>query len=261
MMFDYLTVEEVASKWQVSTQHVQGLCRKEVIPGAIKKGAMWFIPNDAEYPNIQANNSLKYQGTKSKIFEKAIQLFSEHSYEVVTLKDITDEVGIAQSAIYRHFKSKQDLLNAAYEYFVHHHIADRPSLEQFDSAIANDSLADLFNCCAYNYHEEHKELMISCIRIIFQRMTIDMRASEIFQKYILEVGLDYANQFFQKVVAAGRLPQGNTAVLSMYYNMSRMFTLLNLLTHADNSLKMEMERCQQDLTELIIRGISNTDHK
>lgn len=53
--------------------------------------------------------------TKEKILDAALAVFAEKGYEGTNLKDIADEVGIVKSALYRHFESKEEILNAVIE--------------------------------------------------------------------------------------------------------------------------------------------------
>lgn len=46
----YLTAREIASKWNVTETWVSVLCKRGSIPGAIKVGKKWRIPDDAERP-------------------------------------------------------------------------------------------------------------------------------------------------------------------------------------------------------------------
>jgi len=48
--------------------------------------------------------------TNDKILDAAILLFSERGYEGTSMKQIAQAVGLTESAIYRHFKGKEDLL-------------------------------------------------------------------------------------------------------------------------------------------------------
>ncbi len=51
--------------------------------------------------------------TVEKILEVAKRLFLEKGYEQTTIQDIVDELGgLTKGAIYHHFKSKEDIMNA-----------------------------------------------------------------------------------------------------------------------------------------------------
>ncbi len=47
--------------------------------------------------------------TKAKILRKSGVLFNTHGYKATSISDITDATGLTKGAIYRHFRSKEDL--------------------------------------------------------------------------------------------------------------------------------------------------------
>ena len=49
-MDNYLTIKEVAEKWNLSTRRVQKMCADGAIPGVVRFGRAWAIPKDAEKP-------------------------------------------------------------------------------------------------------------------------------------------------------------------------------------------------------------------
>ena len=49
--------------------------------------------------------------TKDRITEAALQLFSEKGYLGASLSDIAKQVGISKAALYKHFASKQEILD------------------------------------------------------------------------------------------------------------------------------------------------------
>lgn len=47
---------------------------------------------------------------KDDILEAATKLFLQRSYDAVSIKDITEAVGVTKGALYHHFSSKEELL-------------------------------------------------------------------------------------------------------------------------------------------------------
>ena len=47
--------------------------------------------------------------TKTIILEKALELFSTKVYDATTVREIAHAVGITQSSLYKHYKSKEDI--------------------------------------------------------------------------------------------------------------------------------------------------------
>ncbi len=48
--------------------------------------------------------------TKERIAGEALRLFSVKGFKETTIKDIAREVGITEGAIYRHFRSKEEII-------------------------------------------------------------------------------------------------------------------------------------------------------
>lgn len=49
-MFEYMTVQEAAKKWELSERRIQKLCADNRIDGVIHIGRVWLIPNEASKP-------------------------------------------------------------------------------------------------------------------------------------------------------------------------------------------------------------------
>lgn len=49
-MSGYISVAEMAERWQLTVRRVQVLCNQQRIQGAIKQSGIWLIPFDAKKP-------------------------------------------------------------------------------------------------------------------------------------------------------------------------------------------------------------------
>lgn len=49
-MFEYMTAQEAANKWNISARRVQRLCKEERIDGVINVNRVWLIPKNAQKP-------------------------------------------------------------------------------------------------------------------------------------------------------------------------------------------------------------------
>ena len=49
-MKGYITVQEAAEKWGITTRQVQILCKTNRIVGATRMSRIWIIPENAEKP-------------------------------------------------------------------------------------------------------------------------------------------------------------------------------------------------------------------
>ena len=49
-MEEFLTIKEIAERWNITGRQVQKMCSEGKIPGASKFGNAWAIPENAEKP-------------------------------------------------------------------------------------------------------------------------------------------------------------------------------------------------------------------
>lgn len=57
---EYLSVRQIADKWQISRRRVQTLCSEGRIHGAMRVGNYWVIPADADKPKDDRIKSGRY---------------------------------------------------------------------------------------------------------------------------------------------------------------------------------------------------------
>jgi AcrR family transcriptional regulator len=50
--------------------------------------------------------------TKERILNISLELFSKHGFSGVSVRDIAKKVGVRESALYKHFKNKQDIFDS-----------------------------------------------------------------------------------------------------------------------------------------------------
>jgi hypothetical protein len=56
---EYLTVKEMGEKWGITSRMVTVYCNENRIPGAIKKGNLWLIPEEAKKPEDNRKMKIK----------------------------------------------------------------------------------------------------------------------------------------------------------------------------------------------------------
>ena len=73
--------------------------------------------------------------TKEFIIDEAFKLFLNHSYEAVSISDISKAIGFTKGALYHHFKNKEELFKSVIDKYVHIHEFDADvdtiSLEEY----------------------------------------------------------------------------------------------------------------------------------
>ncbi len=65
---EYLSISQVAEKWNIKQRRIRALCAEGRIEGAYKVGAYWLIPSAAEKPKDGRIKSGKYIKSQSDEF-------------------------------------------------------------------------------------------------------------------------------------------------------------------------------------------------
>ena len=56
----YLSIKQIAKKWNLSARWINDLCKEGRISGAMKIGSYWAIPEEAEKPRDARIKTGKY---------------------------------------------------------------------------------------------------------------------------------------------------------------------------------------------------------
>jgi transcriptional regulator, tetR family len=139
----------------------------------------------------------KQKDTKLLILDAALNLFSKRGYDGVGLRDLAQEVGIRESAIYKHFKGKQDIFDSLLEQMNNEYNAFAMSINvQSDLS----KMIDKYKTISEN------DLIMIC-NSFFMYFAKDERASK-FRKILTmeqfrnkEIGLLYKTLYFDNVLA------------------------------------------------------------
>ena len=59
--------------------------------------------------------SSRENNTKERILEEALKLFAQSGYMGTSMNDIADKLGVTKAALYKHYKSKQEILDSIVE--------------------------------------------------------------------------------------------------------------------------------------------------
>jgi len=90
--------------------------------------------------------------TKDFIREEAFKLFLNHSYEAVSISDISKAIGFTKGALYHHFKNKEELFKSVIDKYLYipDVIADVETISlleyiQFNTSEAEKTIKKLFS--------------------------------------------------------------------------------------------------------------------
>jgi AcrR family transcriptional regulator len=165
--------------------------------------------------------------TKDQIFRKALRLFAINGYENVSVRTIADEVGIKAASIYNHYKSKEDILYACYDYYTERMYMSRLPKERYEHILREGSKSAVFNVINYKYPEDVAEDMVLGLLVIYSRIYTDPYARKIHVDEI-NASMEYLRQFFKTGVEIGRFDSFDYTSVSLIIFGSRMLSAQTL---------------------------------
>ena len=193
--------------------------------------------------------------TKEKILLTSLKLFAQDGYEAVSISKISGELGMAKSALYKHYKNKRDI---------------------FDSIINRMDELDYERAREYNMPDGnmdeiikgYREISIDKIRIyteaqfkhwteeefssLFRRMLTleqyrNQEMSDLYQKYLVSGPIDYMTYLFAGIT--GKKEEAKQLAIEFYGPIFLMYSLY------DN------KREDDDLTEMLKNHVERFSKK
>ena len=260
-MNNYKTIEEMAAEWGITQRHIQNLCRKNMIEGAIKRAGAWFIPDGTHNPaknTKSGDRPFVFVGTKKQIFNNAIMLFTQRGYENVSMNDITAAIGIRQSALYNHFKSKQELLDTIYGFFQYHYLSSRPSLDDVTAMLRAESLLNVIKKgFFYEFDAGIRPQMVDIAMLIIQRSTMDEAAAKLCRSLLHGEGINFIEDCLNIAVDIGRIAPADTRSISLLINSIRLQTLFLVLIHTPREFLERHMESEQILIRHVTRLVTD----
>ena len=182
--------------------------------------------------------------TKEKILLTSLKLFAQDGYEAVSTSKISGELGMAKSALYKHYKNKRDI---------------------FDSIINRMDELDYERAREYNMPEGnmdeiikgYRKISIDKIRIytevqfkhwteeefpsLFRRMLTleqyrNQEMADLYQKYLVSGPIDYMTYLFAGIT--GKKEEAKQLAIEFYGPIFLMYSLYDNKREEDDLAEM-----------------------
>lgn len=163
-------------------------------------------------------------GTKEKILEAALELFSENGYEAVSVGQLASAVGIKAPSLYKHFSSKQDIYEALFQWVMQQY----ESRSLFALSGSRDRLLE-YEAIAKLSPEEVAERVWRQVKLVTSNpmiskvrklMTIEQYRNAAFcdmlEKRQYGDVLEYNKGLVQYLIFRGILKEGNAEIMALH---------------------------------------------
>lgn len=191
--------------------------------------------------------------TKDKILIEALSLFSVSGFSGVSVRDIAKAVGIRESAIYKHYKNKQELFDTIVEV----------------SAGRIDSLQEEL-ISKFNHNVNTKEVFpISIIQEIYCNIFLFYLTDDVLSKFrrmmtiehlknhelnrkikdmFIEKTLSYQSEVFRKLINEGKVNGTNPDIMAIHF-YSPIFMLFFRYDSEDDKIDEALNLIKKHIQE------------
>ncbi len=176
---------------------------------------------------------------KNWILTECLALFSKHGYDGVSMRDIAKAVGFRESALYKHYKSKQEILDSIF-------VIMKARFEEASKAIKLPDDND-FSVLAEEYKSGGLDgLKKQCFALFlfwlkdeqaaqFRRLLMleqfrHSEAENLLREFLMDGALKYQTALFEKMIEIGYFKRVDPEVLALQF-YSPIFLMLCKYDH------------------------------
>jgi AcrR family transcriptional regulator len=150
--------------------------------------------------------------TKEKILKESMRLFSIKGFDSVSIRCIADAVGVTNSALYKHFKSKQAIFDAIVEESEARFLQKYEDLKCFEM----NSQYNLEDLCMTMFQFQTTDDWVTMFRrMLIMEMFKSPQMAAVYKKIFIDMPLQGQKGFFDLLIKEGVLRDADSMVMSM----------------------------------------------
>ena len=174
----------------------------------------------------------KGAGTREKIINAAINLFSEVGYSKISVRDIAKKVGIKAASLYNYFDSKEDILHTLYDYFFENQYKVRPDMEELVKLVETMHPMDVLEKVDFRFSSDIQENMDRIAIIGYMEWKTDKRSEEFIKKGLLDLSDDLIRPLLERMLELKKIePIDLDAFICLVSNLTFSCALRHYSAH------------------------------
>lgn len=168
---------------------------------------------------------MEKRNTRQKILDQALNLFSVQGYEGVTVKQIAHAVGIKDSSLYKHFKSKQEIfdtllvwMNEKFADTVSFYKLPQGEIAKIAKEYGQNDLVWLKTACKSIFLFFLKDPEASKFRKMLMIEQYKNRdAANTFRSWFTDDAIRFQTDLFAEMMAQGYFRQGSAHTIALQF--------------------------------------------
>lgn len=189
--------------------------------------------------------------TKENILLVALRLFARDGYEAVSVSQISGELGMAKSALYKHYKNKRDIFDSIVERMNQMDYERAKEYEMPEGII--DEVADAYRCTPLEKIKIYSEVQFRHwteeeFSSLFRKiLTLEQYRSEemakLYQQYLASGPIGYMEDLFQNMT--GRSSEARQLALEFYAPIYLLYSLYDAAEDKEKIIEMLREHIER----------------
>lgn len=189
-----------------------------------------------------------YQSRRRQILEAAIKTFSERGFHKTTIRDISQEAGIAVGTIYNYFKNKEDLLIGLLD------MMNESSDRNQDFATGKDKPLSQFMESYMTHRFQLIGQNLDFFRAVLPEVITNRSLRETYLEQIISPTMEIATDFFRKKNDTGSIATGDIKLTTRIIAAS-VLGLLMLRLIGDKEVDARWEELPTILSNHLLQGL------
>lgn len=168
---------------------------------------------------------MEMRNTRQRIMDEALALFSINGFEGVSVKQIANAVGIKDSSLYKHFKSKQDIFdtlleetNRKFEETVSFYKLPQGEIEKVAKEYGRNDLTWLKKACEAIFLFFLKDPQASKFRkMLMIEQYKNQYAAETFRSWFADAAMEFQTALFAEMMKQGYFRKAPPETIAMQF--------------------------------------------
>ncbi|SHL99572.1 transcriptional regulator, TetR family [Anaerosporobacter mobilis DSM 15930] len=174
--------------------------------------------------------------TKERIIEESLKLFAVNGFESVSVRTIAAAVGVRDSALYKHFSSKQAIFDTIVE----------QSIERFKQQYTKVDIRhlnsdNLVDSCMMMFRYQTKDPWIQHFRqILIIEQFRNPKIAELYKKIFIDMPIAGQKSIFEELIQAKVMKDNDAYVMAM--ELYAPFFLFHTVKEEDETLERHLRK-------------------
>jgi AcrR family transcriptional regulator len=187
------------------------------------------------------------KGTKEKIFDASVDLFAEKGFDGVSIRDIARAVGVTEGAFYKHYSSKEEILESIFAY-VEGRIYPQVPEGSLDALVDSISFREILESMPRFMMADTYLAKITRIMII--EMYHNEKIRDYVRRELFERPVDETEILFRKLMEKGKIKPCDPRTMSTMFISYLVYWYFDVFIFSFGK-PMSTERNEQNMQAMI----------